>query len=195
MRCPATRGATVATPCSLRGHLDADPRAPAPSHVSRVPWAGTCPLQPRVHTGHVCCSHVTTGRVTALLRPALSWGPRWLAGPGGLVPVPNMVQRLHCYYGTVPNMVQWLHYYYRTQHGTVSMETLIYLTWSVQLAFYVVTTACWPNHHNSMYHISLLTIFHQVLGITLQKLVQDHEHDTVRTGKHSNRHGKILILT
>ena len=132
---------------------------------------------------------------------AQRWGPRWLARPGGLVPVPNMGQWLHCYYGTVPNMVQWLHYYYRTQHGThgtVSMETLtilIYLTWSVQLAFYVVTNACWPNHYNSMYHISLLTIFHQVLGITLQTLVQNHNHDIVRTGKYANRHGKISILT
>ena len=122
MRCPATRGATVATPCSLRGQLDADPRAPAPSHVSRVPWAGTCPLQARVHTGHVCCSHVTTGRVTALLRPALSGGgrggwpgqvdwyrcPTWCTGYTvimGLYPT-WYSGYIHYYYRT-PNMVQW----------------------------------------------------------------------------------------
>ena len=84
----------------------------------------TCPVSPgraRVHCS-TTCAHWSRVLLTCYHGPghgatetcAQRWWPRRLGGPGGLVPVPNMVHWLHCYYGTVPNMVHWLHYYYRT---------------------------------------------------------------------------------
>ena len=90
----------------------------------------TCPVSPgrarvhcaaRVHTGHVCCSHVTTGRVTALLRPALSGGgrggwpgqvdwyrcPTWCTGYTVIMGYPTWYSGYIHYYYRTPNMVQW----------------------------------------------------------------------------------------